>query len=448
MLGDPTLFNAEQVINAGGYATKRSLGNDEDEVTFAKYLVHALVYDRLTFDGKSLQTRNQPGDCIGDPRVVLDVLGSVEVAREGLPTPCEKVLHVALHERLVGACLVEIRRLGGAVDHSVSAGAGFGRGLLQIIPMLDDQAVFEPEDVESDAWSEEIVLRVSEDIIAIFEDADRIDGRIGRHVLDEGGDACRARPDLQVVLDVFIRIDICEGNRISGLKRLQEIDDLLFAAGRHGASRTSSHCNNGPFGPLFASLRGELCDNVAMGRRKLFTREDVLDKTIPVFWKHGLAETSVQDLELATGVRKSGLYAEFKDKEDLFVASMRQYFDVLRARGALTKQPLGWDNVEGFLKVCYGSWGRKGCFSVNSMREFADLPPKARQIMIANMTKAHQLLIDNLAAARGGTDDNESLADLIITFFCGICLEQNLGPGRTQITKKIEAFMELIRGKG
>src|SRR5580658_2117258 len=192
----------------------------------------------------------------------------------------------------------------------------------------------------------------------------------------------------------------------------------------------------------------ELTDNVAMGRRKLFTREDVLDKAIPVFWKHGLAETSVQDLEQATGVRKSGLYTEFKDKEDLFVESLRRYFDVLMARGHLTKQPLGWNNVESFLKVCYGSWGQKGCFSVNSMREFADLPPKARQIMIANITKAHQLLIENLAAARGGTDDNESLAALIITFFCGICLEQNLGPNRTQITKKIEAFMQLIRGKG
>src|SRR5580700_9531967 len=84
--------------------------------------------------------------------------------------------------------------------------------------------------------------------------------------------------------------------------------------------------NNGPFGPLFASLAVELTDNVAMGRRKLFTREDVLDKAIPVFWKHGLAETSVQDLEQATGVRKSGLYAEFKDKEDLFVESLRRYF--------------------------------------------------------------------------------------------------------------------------
>src|ERR1700730_3253857 len=104
--------------------------------------------------------------------------------------------------------------------------------------------------------------------------------------------------------------------------------------------------NSGPFGPVYASPSGELTDNVAMGRRKLFTREDVLDKAIPVFWKHGLAETSVQDLEHATGVRKSGLYTEFKDKEDLFVESLRRYFDVLMARGHLTKQPLGWTNVE------------------------------------------------------------------------------------------------------
>ena len=96
-----------------------------------------------------------------------------------------------------------------------------------------------------------------------------------------------------------------------------------------------------------------------MGRRKLFTREDVLDKAIPVFWKHGLAETSVQDLEQATGVRKSGLYTEFKDKEDLFVESLRRYFDILMARGHLTKQPLGWTNVESFLKVCYGVGARR-----------------------------------------------------------------------------------------
>jgi hypothetical protein len=70
--------------------------------------------------------------------------------------------------------------------------------------------------------------------------------------------------------------------------------------------------------------------------------------------------------------------------------------------------------------------------------------PKARQIMVASVMKAHQL-IDDLAAARGSRDDNDSLAGLIVTFFSGICLEQNLGPERARITKKIDAFMRLIR---
>jgi hypothetical protein len=35
---------------------------------------------------------------------------------------------------------------------------------------------------------------VSEDIVPIFKDADRIDGRIGRHVLDEGGDTAGPGP--------------------------------------------------------------------------------------------------------------------------------------------------------------------------------------------------------------------------------------------------------------
>ena len=55
--------------------------------------------------------------------------------------------------------------------------------------------------------------------------------------------------------------------------------------------------------------------------------------------------------------------------------------------------------------------------------------------MVASLMKAHQRLIDNLAAARGSRDDNDSLAGLVITFFSGICLEQNLGPDRARITK-------------
>src|SRR5258708_23646725 len=61
----------------------------------------------------------------------------------------------------------------------------------------------------------------------------------------------------------------------------------------------------------------------AMGRPKNFSREGVLEKALPVFWKHGFADTSLQDLEKATGVNKSGLYAEFADKGDLYLESLR-----------------------------------------------------------------------------------------------------------------------------
>jgi len=87
-----------------------------------------------------------------------------------------------------------------------------------------------------------------------------------------------------------------------------------------------------------------------MGRPKGFSREEVLEKAMPVFWKHGFADTSLQELERATGVNKSGLYTEFRDKEDLFVACLRHYLESQGKRGLLTQEPLGWKNIETFLK--------------------------------------------------------------------------------------------------
>jgi hypothetical protein len=58
-----------------------------------------------------------------------------------------------------------------------------------------------------------------------------------------------------------------------------------------------------------------------MGRPKKFNRKGVLEKALPVFWRHGFADASLHELEQATGVNKSGLYSEFEDKEDLLALS-------------------------------------------------------------------------------------------------------------------------------
>jgi AcrR family transcriptional regulator len=54
----------------------------------------------------------------------------------------------------------------------------------------------------------------------------------------------------------------------------------------------------------------------------------------------GFADTSLRDLERAIGVSKSGLYTEFRGKEDPFVACLRHYLESQEKRGLLTNEPL------------------------------------------------------------------------------------------------------------
>jgi TetR/AcrR family transcriptional regulator, copper-responsive repressor len=182
-----------------------------------------------------------------------------------------------------------------------------------------------------------------------------------------------------------------------------------------------------------------------MGRPKNFSREQVLEKAMPVFWKQGFSDTSLQDLERATGVNKSGLYAEFRDKEDLFVACLRHYLESQGKRGLLTKEPLGWKNVETFLKNGPLSKGeQQGCFSVNSMREFAILPDEAYGVVTENRALLQRLLVMNIEAEKPKMAA-PAIAEMVLSYFSGLCIERNLKSGKASSTRKIENFMTALR---
>src|ERR1700732_1052422 len=192
---------------------------------------------------------------------------------------------------------------------------------------------------------------------------------------------------------------------------------------------------------LFSSLS----DNMSMGRPKNFSREEVLEKAMPVFWKPGFADTSLQELERATGVNKSGLYTEFRDKEDLFVACLRHYLESQEKRGFLTREPLGWKNVENFLKNGPLNKGeQQGCFSVNSMREFAILPDEAHALVAENRAALQSLLAMNIEAENPKMDPR-LLAEMVLSFFSGLCIERNLESGKDSSARKIQSLMKMLR---
>ena len=182
-----------------------------------------------------------------------------------------------------------------------------------------------------------------------------------------------------------------------------------------------------------------------MGRPKNFSREEVLEKAMPVFWTHGFADTSLQDLERATGVNKSGLYTEFRDKEDLFLACLRRYLESQDERGLLTKEPIGWKNIETFLKNGPLHKGeQQGCFAINSMREFAILPEEAYGAITENRVLLLQLLALNVEAEKPRMAPS-AIAEMVLSFFSGLCIERNLKSGRSSSARKVENFMTALR---
>src|ERR1700720_4472558 len=201
---------------------------------------------------------------------------------------------------------------------------------------------------------------------------------------------------------------------------------------------TPSGCKN-------SAPNSSILHNEHMGRPKNFSREGVLQKALPVFWKHGFADTSLQDMEKATGVNKSGLYAEFADKGDLYLESLRHYLKKLQKEELLTANPLGWKNIERFLKLAPRSLeGQKGCFSVNSMNQFAVLPPAAQEIVSKGRSFLKDLIARNVKAEKP-TMKPTVLAEMILTFFTGISMEQHLKVSKTTMNRKVDDFMKVVR---
>jgi AcrR family transcriptional regulator len=182
-----------------------------------------------------------------------------------------------------------------------------------------------------------------------------------------------------------------------------------------------------------------------MGRPRKFSREGVLQRALPIFWKYGFARATLPDLELATGVNKSGLYSEFESKEEFFLACLKYYLDTRRGSALLSAEPLGWDNIQRFLEQAPScALNQKGCFSVSSMRELAALPPEARKVIADGRAKLKRLLKANIAS-EDPKMDVDAICDLVSVFFSGICIEANLNSDRSRARQKIENFMRMLR---
>lgn len=62
-----------------------------------------------------------------------------------------------------------------------------------------------------------------------------------------------------------------------------------------------------------------------MGREKRYSREELLDRAMDLFWQRGYNATSTAELVQQLGVNRKTMYSEFGSKESLFTAVLDHY---------------------------------------------------------------------------------------------------------------------------
>lgn len=179
-----------------------------------------------------------------------------------------------------------------------------------------------------------------------------------------------------------------------------------------------------------------------MGRTKEFNRNDVLDDAIQVFWRQGYADTSLTDLEKATGVNKSGLYSEFKDKDDIYLESLRRYHDNMPLYALLKVDPLGWQNIENYFKAQLQCKGQRGCFMALTMREHSIIPMKVKNLLEKNFAEVFELFLNNVRATK--VKDPESVTRMVLTFATGLNLKSCSGKAE-DLSLEMMDFLKLIK---
>ncbi len=110
--------------------------------------------------------------------------------------------------------------------------------------------------------------------------------------------------------------------------------------------------------------------------RAQFDRDDVIDKSIALFWNNGFSASSMKQVVQVTGLKPGSLYLAFGNKEALFREALQSYADksITKIRNTLESAPSVGEGICAILEKMVQESTRKNycsCFLVKTQLELA-----------------------------------------------------------------------------
>jgi len=117
-----------------------------------------------------------------------------------------------------------------------------------------------------------------------------------------------------------------------------------------------------------------MTNKITRGRPKAFDETEALTAAMYYFWEHGYDNTSLDNLLVAMGIKKSSFYATFKSKEEVFSRTLALYRDQNIVFMRDLKNKIGPKKamltlLELTLKELQETGKVRGCLLINSGKE-------------------------------------------------------------------------------
>jgi AcrR family transcriptional regulator len=121
-----------------------------------------------------------------------------------------------------------------------------------------------------------------------------------------------------------------------------------------------------------------------MSGKPQFDDSSVIKAAMEIFWRHGYAASSIDQLTTAMGLSRSSVYKRFRDKDGLFQEVLSTYAQrvLTRMNGVrgVTKRQQLEALLHEFLPTDGKSTRPAGCLLARSCTEMVDLPPASQAV--------------------------------------------------------------------
>lgn len=192
-----------------------------------------------------------------------------------------------------------------------------------------------------------------------------------------------------------------------------------------------------------------------MARPRKFDETDVLTAAMGAFWRRGYEATSTRDLADCTGLSQSSLHNAFGDKHQLYLRTLRHYYDNAAAeQTALLRRPGPVKDrlrelIVRALDADLDDPEAPGCFAINASVEKASSDPAVKQEVLRHFATVEDSLQE--AVARGQrtgeitvAHDARTLAGQVLSAYYGLRILARVRDDRQPLLNVVDAMLDAL----